>query len=184
VRLKSFRGWNLIRHPFSFTSHWNSCWHSKLNSDSRQITIGSANDEQHFLPCCSVTAILINYIWSASKIENSFKHQAFCDELDFCSVSETEWTESKVLEGFIKEINSCPANIGIYFTEGTRRLHYCVRLPLVILSQIIPLHNLPYYFFVKHFGISLLFNTLRTGLLNCLNARSRGLTFRHRASCI
>ena len=29
-----------------------------------------------------------------------------------------------------------------------------------------------------------LFNTLRTGLLNCLNARSRGLTFRHRASCM
>ena len=27
-------------------------------------------------------------------------------------------------------------------------------------------------------------NTLRTWLLNCLNARSRGLTFRHRASCI
>ena len=27
-------------------------------------------------------------------------------------------------------------------------------------------------------------NTLRTGLLNCLNARSRGLTFRQRASCI
>ena len=27
-------------------------------------------------------------------------------------------------------------------------------------------------------------NTLRTGLLNFLNARSRGLTFRHRASCI
>ena len=26
-------------------------------------------------------------------------------------------------------------------------------------------------------------NTLRTGLLNCLNARSRGLNFRHRASC-
>jgi len=26
-------------------------------------------------------------------------------------------------------------------------------------------------------------DTLRTGLLNCLNARSRGLTFRHRASC-
>jgi len=29
-----------------------------------------------------------------------------------------------------------------------------------------------------------LVNTLRKGLLNCLNARSRGLTFRHRASCI
>ena len=28
------------------------------------------------------------------------------------------------------------------------------------------------------------FNTLRMGLLNCLNAHSRGLTFRHRASCI
>ena len=27
-------------------------------------------------------------------------------------------------------------------------------------------------------------NALRTGLLNCLNARSRGLTFRHRASFI
>jgi hypothetical protein len=27
-------------------------------------------------------------------------------------------------------------------------------------------------------------NTVRTGFLNCLNARSRGLTFRHRASCI
>ena len=26
-------------------------------------------------------------------------------------------------------------------------------------------------------------NTLRMGLLNCLNARSRGLNFRHRASC-
>ena len=31
---------------------------------------------------------------------------------------------------------------------------------------------------------SALVNTLRTGLLNCLNARSRSLTFRHRASCI
>ena len=30
----------------------------------------------------------------------------------------------------------------------------------------------------------LVLNTLRTGHLNCLNARSRGLTFRHRASCI
>ena len=29
-----------------------------------------------------------------------------------------------------------------------------------------------------------IFNTLRTGLFNCLNARSRGLNFRHRASCI
>ena len=28
------------------------------------------------------------------------------------------------------------------------------------------------------------FNTLRTGLLNCLNAGYRGLNFRHRASCI
>jgi len=27
-------------------------------------------------------------------------------------------------------------------------------------------------------------DTLRTGLLNCLNARSRGLNFRHRVSCI
>ena len=33
-------------------------------------------------------------------------------------------------------------------------------------------------------GATGIINTLRTGLLNCLNARSRGLTFRHRASCI
>jgi len=32
--------------------------------------------------------------------------------------------------------------------------------------------------------IIIIFNTLRTELLNCLNARSRGLTFRHRASSI
>ena len=31
---------------------------------------------------------------------------------------------------------------------------------------------------------TVILNTLRTGLLNCLNARSRGLNFRHRASCI
>ena len=30
----------------------------------------------------------------------------------------------------------------------------------------------------------LIIKTLSTGLLNCLNARSRGLNFRHRASCI
>ena len=33
-------------------------------------------------------------------------------------------------------------------------------------------------------GFSGYINTLRAGLLNCLNACSRGLTFRHRASCI
>ena len=33
-------------------------------------------------------------------------------------------------------------------------------------------------------GMGKLLNILRTGLLNCLNARSRGLNFRHRASCI
>ena len=36
----------------------------------------------------------------------------------------------------------------------------------------------------SRFRLAKLFNTLRTGLLNCLNARSRGLTFRHRTSCI
>ena len=40
------------------------------------------------------------------------------------------------------------------------------------------------YWLLKESARTLLFNTLRTGLLNCLNARSRGLTFRHRASCI
>ena len=34
----------------------------------------------------------------------------------------------------------------------------------------------------RHNHFSIRFNTLRTGLLNCLNARSRGLTFR--APCV
>ena len=51
-------------------------------------------------------------------------------------------------------------------------------------------HKSRYYFILsprKLQDSSVIFvtlNTLRTGLLNCLNARSRGLTFRHRASCI
>ena len=36
----------------------------------------------------------------------------------------------------------------------------------------------------KHTDIEEILNVSRTGLLNCLNALSRGLTFRHRASCI
>ena len=38
--------------------------------------------------------------------------------------------------------------------------------------------------YMVFYGKTILLNTLRTGLLNCLNARSRGLTFRHRASSI
>jgi len=33
-------------------------------------------------------------------------------------------------------------------------------------------------------GYTSVLKTLRTGLLNCLNARFWGLNFRHRASCI
>jgi len=36
----------------------------------------------------------------------------------------------------------------------------------------------------KFLNFRVVFNTLKTGLLNYLNARSRGLTFRQRASCI
>ena len=36
----------------------------------------------------------------------------------------------------------------------------------------------------RHAISCLVINTLRTGPLNCLNARSRVLNFRHRASCI
>ena len=42
-------------------------------------------------------------------------------------------------------------------------------------------HMLPV---TAHCNTGYAFNTLRTGLLNCLNARSRGLNVRHRASCI
>ena len=48
--------------------------------------------------------------------------------------------------------------------------------------------HLPFAMLMLIFGGYILIvdrlNTLKTGLLNCLNARSRGLTFRHRASCI
>jgi len=44
-------------------------------------------------------------------------------------------------------------------------------------------HQLGTGFFVHRRIVSTV-TTLRTGLLNCLNARYRGLNFRHRASCI
>ena len=56
-------------------------------------------------------------------------------------------------------------------------LAYLMLLETIILS--------PEYPFVGNYRRNNFhINTLRTGLLNCLNARSRGLTFRHRASCI
>ena len=62
---------------------------------------------------------------------------------------------------------------------GNRRVHYSsYNWPSIIpiMSEIKPV-RVP-------IPLNSHFNTLRTGLLNCLNARSRGLTFRHRASCI
>ena len=46
------------------------------------------------------------------------------------------------------------------------------------------IHLLRLWYFMAWSRVIFTFNTLRTGLLNCLNARSRGLTFRHCASCI
>ena len=46
------------------------------------------------------------------------------------------------------------------------------------------LHSSWFVILSVHFVFIFRLNTLRTGLLICLNARSRGLTFRHRASCI
>jgi len=40
------------------------------------------------------------------------------------------------------------------------------------------------YLYLRQNMSTQVLNTLRMGLLNCLNAHSRGLTFRHRASCI
>jgi len=63
-------------------------------------------------------------------------------------------------------------------------------LPLWVVRPVQSLRfctRVQFYFFLKSaliFKISYVIYTLRTGLLNCLNARSRGLTFRHRASCI
>ena len=59
-------------------------------------------------------------------------------------------------------------------------LYHCVGILSCVLGGNISIKK---YFTFTHWPF-VRFNTLRTGLLNCLNARSRGLTFRHRASCV
>ena len=60
----------------------------------------------------------------------------------------------------------------------TKSYYDLVHLQLIRMDKIALLKYLEVSFH------SVLLNTLRTGPLNSLNARSRGLTFRHRASCI
>ena len=61
----------------------------------------------------------------------------------------------------------------------------CLVLRYHLSLFLLHLDPLPVIFHVLSFhNNQTLLNTLRTGLWNCLNARSRGLTFRHRASCI
>ena len=65
--------------------------------------------------------------------------------------------------------------------EGDHAGHYCLvarLLELWKISKVVAER-------CEHQGlVQQTVNTLRTGLLNCLNASSWGLTFRHRASCI
>ena len=93
----------------------------------------------------------------------------------------THWTQKRHNHrtgGIIRIIQRTPT-VGTE-NEHTLLQHYEVIYEAAVLYQQVSTHfkqgNLK---FKKK-----TFNTLRTGLLNCLNARSRGLTFRHRASCI
>ena len=75
----------------------------------------------------------------------------------------------------------------IYFIHSVNKEIHCNNLWFIF-------HKNPFIWQCYHSVLNLLsssslstnlrVNTLRTGLLNCLNARSRGLTFRHRASCV
>ena len=78
--------------------------------------------------------------------------------------------------GHSLETNSQSA-IQIPYRLCNSNTQFCVHKNVTLITVLYPfnsLHNVTVCFF----------NTLRTELLNCLNARSRGLNFRHRASCI
>ena len=52
------------------------------------------------------------------------------------------------------------------------------------LGRLYKANDISFHSLINGLLTTFVFITLRTGLLNCLNARSKGLTFRHRASCI
>jgi len=62
------------------------------------------------------------------------------------------------------------------------RHRFDLHVPSVTLTEV---QKGAYYSGITLFNaLPLSINTLRTRLLNCLNVRSRSLTFRHRAPCI
>ena len=67
------------------------------------------------------------------------------------------------------------AQKSIYSLHQTVKFYHIYFIDMVEIKKRHKSETFPIYFYI---------NTLRTGLLNCLNARSRGLIFRHRASCI
>jgi len=101
------------------------------------------------------------------------------------------------------------SSVKLHFVSHMLEESHIPSLPIIRLQQIKVKVSFPYtkeihvlHYFQHHYVVVYLIrdfnkihyscnflsldviNTLRTGLLNCLNARSRGLTFRHRASCI
>ena len=98
----------------------------------------------------------------------------------WCSLTYTFWEISVRLLDHEDGGNKLPQNVAIWYS--TRR-HVAEDLDLKKHRIHIKLQNTTSCF--VHFPVwYFCLNTLRTELLNCLNARSRGLIFRHRAFCI
>ena len=86
-------------------------------------------------------------------------------------------------------VRRCPGRLGVLLepdraTVRRRDRMECVEGVRHILCQCEIIVRWENGFGIRGCKILSSVNTLRTGLLNCLNARSRGLNFRHRASCI
>ena len=114
-------------------------------------------------------------IWIIPMFQNHMPNK-MCAEKKYCIVN------------FIHSIHKA-CQILSAFTSQCQCLHLhslCLCLPhtpdIPILFTAIPQHIIISLIHCSRY--TALLNTLRAGLLNCLNARSQGLTFRHRASCI
>ena len=99
----------------------------------------------------------------------SIKCKGFSDQVRNCQLFKKHHTSVSQL---VTDVSSTLT----YILQSTRAQSSASTVPALIL-QLNMWHCVSC-------GFCTVLNTLRTGLLNCLNARSRGLTFRHRASCI
>ena len=112
---------------------------------------------------CPANKKITLYYYTLSPLQDSAQGLHFLPVLS-CNLS-------KDSGGFCGEMNS-----SLYY-RYSRRINPLLFFIIIRLSVHHIVLSYVLFYWVK-------FNTLRTGNLNCLNARSRGLTFRQRASCM